>query len=187
MLTATSYEAGQFTTILLMAFALGMDAFSFGIGMGMRRIRILDILKISFIIGLFHILMPLMGVFMGHYVSGFLGYVAVSAGGTLLILLGAHMVYSSFKRESIQPLNYSSFWGIFAFALMVSMDSFSVGVSLGMFATGVMITVLTFGLLGGVMSIFGLLLGRRVAIWIGEYGEAIGGIILLAFGLKFLF
>ncbi|AQR78678.1 manganese efflux pump MntP family protein [Paenibacillus larvae] len=187
MLTATSYEAGQFTTILIMAFVLGMDAFSLGIGMGMRGIRVLDILKISFIIGLFHILMPLTGVFMGHYVSSFLGHVAASAGGALLILLGAHMVYCSFKGESVQTLNYSSIWGIFVFALMVSIDSFSVGVSLGMFATDVMLTVLTFGLLGGAMSIFGLLLGRRVGTWIGEYGEAIGGVILLAFGLKFLF
>ena len=37
------------------------------------------------------------------------------------------------------------------------------------------------------MSVMGLLLGRRVGKWMGEYGEAFGGVILLMFGFKFLF
>jgi putative Mn2+ efflux pump MntP len=66
------------------------------------------------------------------------------------------------------------------------MDSFSVGVSLGMFYTDMLLAVLLFGVFGGAMSILGLLLGRRLSHWTGEYGEAIGGIILLVFGIKFL-
>jgi putative Mn2+ efflux pump MntP len=36
------------------------------------------------------------------------------------------------------------------------------------------------------MSMAGLLLGRNVANWVGEYGEAVGGVILVVFGIKFL-
>jgi putative Mn2+ efflux pump MntP len=36
------------------------------------------------------------------------------------------------------------------------------------------------------MSVLGLLLGRKVSRSFGEYGEAIGGVILFAFGLLFL-
>jgi putative Mn2+ efflux pump MntP len=49
-----------------------------------------------------------------------------------------------------------------------------------------LLAVLLFGVFGGAMSILGLLLGRRLSHWTGEYGEAIGGIILLVFGIKFL-
>lgn len=36
------------------------------------------------------------------------------------------------------------------------------------------------------MSITGLMLGRKAGRWVGEYGEAVGGVILLAFGARFL-
>lgn len=183
---ASSFAVGQLLTILLMAVALGLDAFSLGIGIGMKGIRIIDIFKISLVIGLFHIMMPLMGMFMGQYVSSLLGHVATSAGGLLLILLGSHMVYSSYRGEDAPSFDHRTTWGLFLFSLSVSIDSFSVGVSLGMFATDIILTVLIFGACGGLLSTAGLMLGRRVGNWIGEYGEAFGGIILLAFGIKFL-
>ncbi|MFC5451450.1 manganese efflux pump MntP [Paenibacillus aestuarii] len=183
---STSMELGQLITIIIMAIALGLDAFSLGIGIGMKGIRLLDIAKISFVIGIFHVLMPLMGMFMGHYVSALLGNVATAAGGCLLILLGSHMIYSSVRGEEHVSFDHRTFLGLLIFALSVSIDSFSVGVSLGMFATDIVLTVLIFGMFGGAMSIVGLLVGRRVSGWVGEYGEAFGGLILLAFGIKFL-
>lgn len=177
---------GQLITIVLMALALGMDAFSLGIGMGVRGIRLLNILKIGIITGLFHVIMPLIGLFTGHYIGTLLGSVATYAGGLLLVALGAHMIYSSLKSDSIVVFDHRSFWSLMLFGLMVSIDSFSVGVSLGMFSTDLIVTVLLFGLFGGGMSIAGLLLGRKVSYWVGEYGETLGGLILLIFGIRFL-
>jgi putative Mn2+ efflux pump MntP len=183
---ASSFVWGQFLTVLIMAIALGMDAFSIGIGIGMKGIRLFDILKISIVTGLFHIIMPLMGMFMGHYVGSLLGHIATLVGGILLTLLGAHMIYSSFRGDAVSSIDHRTVWGLFVFSLSVSIDSFSVGVSLGMFATDIILTVLLFGAFGALLSIAGLLLGRHMGSWIGHYGEAFGGIILLAFGLKFL-
>jgi manganese efflux pump family protein len=182
----SSYAMGQLFTILIMAVALGLDAFSLGIGIGLKGIRLFDIFKISIVIGLFHIIMPLMGMFMGQYVSSLLGNVATVIGGILLVLLGIHMIYNSFRGDAAASFDHRTIWGLFLFSLSVSIDSFSVGVSLGLFSTDIMLTVLTFGAFGGVMSIAGLLLGRRIGSWAGEYGEAFGGIILLVFGIKFL-
>ncbi|MDT9726005.1 manganese efflux pump [Xylanibacillus composti] len=173
-------------TILLMAFALGLDAFSLGIGIGLKGIRLLDVLKISVVVGLFHIIMPLMGMFTGHYVGSLLGGVAVAAGGGLLALLGLHMIYSSLRGEGARSFDYGTLWGLLVFSLSVSIDSFSVGISFGLFAADLIVTVMVFGLFGSLMSIAGLLLGRRVSGLFGEYGEALGGVILLAFGLKFI-
>jgi putative Mn2+ efflux pump MntP len=180
---------GQLLTLLIMAIALGMDAFSLGVGIGMKGIQLRRIALLSTIIALFHMLMPLMGMFAGRYVSGLLGDVATHAAGVLLLLLGGHMVYNSFRGggESAQSFNQSSFWGMLLFAFSVSIDSFSVGVSLGMFALDVMLTVLMFGLAGGVMSVLGLMLGRSAGRSLGDYGEACGGVILLTFGLLFVF
>jgi putative Mn2+ efflux pump MntP len=183
---AQSAELGQVLTVLFMALALGMDAFSLGLGIGLKGIRLLDVLKISAVIALFHMLMPLAGMFMGKYMSSLLGGVAAAIGGGLLILLGGHMIYSSLRGEEVKSFDHGSLWGLLLFSLTVSMDAFSVGVSLGMFSSDLLLTVLTFGAFGGLMSIAGLLVGRRFGYWTGEYGEAIGGIILLVFGIKFL-
>ena len=185
-MSAHSVQIGHLFTLLLMAVALGMDAFSLGIGMGMRGIRLLYILKVSLLIALFHFLMPLIGMFMGHYLGTLLGNVASMVGGTLLIILGIHMIYNSFKDNDIKVFDHTRFSGLLIFALSVSIDSMSVGFSLGLFSTDVLLAVLLFGTVGGIMSIMGLLLGRRVGSWIGEYGEALGGVILLAFGVRFL-
>ncbi|SDE33392.1 Putative Mn2+ efflux pump MntP [Paenibacillus sp. UNCCL117] len=177
---------GQIISIGLLAMALGLDALSLGLGIGMRGIRKLDIMKISLTIALFHVLMPLAGIWMGGYLSMLLGKIATVCGGILLLLLGGHMVYNTLRKTESGGYDHRSFWGMLLFAFSVSVDSFSVGVSLGMFAGDIWLTVLMFGVAGGLMSVLGLLLGRHVGNWVGEYGEALGGVILGAFGIHFL-
>ncbi|MGU3471564.1 manganese efflux pump MntP family protein [Paenibacillus sp. D51F] len=187
MLEAGLHE-GQLLTLLIMALALGMDAFSLGVGIGMRGIRIQDILKLSLIIGIFHVVMPLLGLYTGHYMSFLLGHVATAAAGILLILLGGHMLLAAWRGDGESPsfTDHRTAGGMLLFALSVSVDSFSVGISLGMFAADLILTILLFGMAGGLMSVAGLLAGRRIGRSMGSYGEAAGGAILLTFGILFL-
>ncbi|WP_420799856.1 manganese efflux pump MntP family protein [Paenibacillus paridis] len=180
-------QAGQFLTLFIIAVALGLDAFSLGLGIGLKGIRLRDILKLGVVIALFHVLMPLAGIYTGQYVGGLLGDVATTAAGILLVLLGGHMIYSSLRGEAVQSFDHKSLWGLLVLSLSVSIDSFSVGITLGMFSANLWMTILLFGILGGLMSVSGLLLGRKVSGNLGEYGEAIGGGILFVFGILFIF
>ena len=177
--------AGELITLSVMAFALGMDAFSVGLGMGMIPLRLKQIFYIGMTIGIFHIMMPLAGIGVGKFLSSHLGNVATYAGGSLLIILGGQMIFSSFKQEErtiVAPVGY----GLLMFALSVSLDSFSVGLSLGIYGARTLVTILLFGLFSTILTWSGLLLGRKVQKWFGSYGEALGGSILLAFGMKLL-
>ncbi|WP_138495788.1 manganese efflux pump MntP family protein [Paenibacillus pinistramenti] len=180
-------QLGQIVTIIVMAVALGMDAFSLSVGIGMKGVRRLDMARISGLIGVFHIFMPLLGIFTGLYVGHLLGAIAGYVSGGLLALLGGHMVWASFRNDGAKPIDHTKLLRVALFSLSVSVDSFSVGVSLGMFHSNLLFTVLTFGLFGGLMSLIGLWLGSRVGRSLGDYGEALGGAILLAFGLMFIF
>lgn len=180
-------QAGQFLTLFIIAVALGLDAFSLGLGIGLKGIRLRDILKLGVVIALFHVLMPLAGMYTGQYVGGLLGDVATTAAGILLVLLGGHMIYSSLRGEAVQSFDHKSLWGLLVLSLSVSIDSFSVGITLGMFSANLWMTILLFGILGGLLSVSGLLLGRKVSGNLGEYGEAIGGGILFVFGILFIF
>lgn len=180
------YQSGEIVALCFMAVALGMDAFSMSIGLGMRGIRLLHVVKISIMNGLFHIIMPFLGMIVGRFLSSFMGDIAVTIGGVLLIFFGFHMIYSSLFGEDKVSWVSGTPWGLLLFSLGVSMDGFSVGLSLGMFAVNTWLSLLCFGLFGFLLTACGLLLGRRLRGWIGQYGEAFGGMILLAFGIKFL-
>jgi manganese efflux pump family protein len=176
---------GELITLTIMALALGMDAFSVGLGMGLIRLRLRQILYIGVTIGFFHIWMPLLGMMIGKLLSDKLGTIASYAGGVLLMALGLQMVISSFRHEEesfMKPVGF----GLLVFALSVSLDSFSVGLSLGIFGARTAVTIAIFGFVSMVLTWLGLILGRRVQGWLGKYSEALGGSILLAFGIKLL-
>jgi putative Mn2+ efflux pump MntP len=179
-------QLGEFLTLCLMAVALGMDAFSMSLGLGMKGIRYLHMIKVSLFNGLFHILMPFLGIVVGRYLSSFLGDLAIIFGGVLLIFFGINMIYSSLFKEEENSWVSSSGWGLILFSIGVSMDGFSVGLSLGMFSVNLWLAIMLFGLSGCVLTALGLLLGRKISGHVGEYSETIGGMILLAFGIKFL-
>jgi manganese efflux pump family protein len=177
---------GELVTLSMMAFALGMDAFSVALGMGLFRLRLKQIFYIGIMIGLFHIIMPFLGMFLGRFLSYQFGSIASYIGGALLLLLGIQMIVTSFKKESdrfVSPMGI----GLIFFAFSVSLDSFSVGLSLGIYGVRTLLTILLFGFFSTVLTWMGLMLGRHFQQWLGAYSEALGGSILLAFGLKLLF
>ena len=143
--------AGEIITLMIMAFALGMDAFSVGLGMGMFKLRLKQILMIGLTVGFFHIWMPLVGMICGRFLSVQFGTFAAYAGGMLLVLLGVQMFISGIKREEsamLAPVGK----GLFIFALSVSLDSFSVGLSLGIYGARTMVTILCFGMAAMILT-----------------------------------
>ncbi|WP_257348078.1 manganese efflux pump MntP family protein [Pseudalkalibacillus decolorationis] len=176
---------GEFVTLMIMAIALGMDAFSMGLGMGMISLRLRQILKVGILIGLFHMIMPLLGMAIGQQLSIHFGNIATWIGGGLLIVLGIQMIISSF-RSGEEPFITPKGIGVWLFSISVSLDSFSVGLSLGIFGAKVIVTVLLFGVFSAVLTWAGLIIGRKAQNWFGSYSEAFGGCILLSFGLKLL-
>ncbi|WP_428910112.1 manganese efflux pump MntP family protein [Niallia sp. Krafla_26] len=176
---------GELITIIIMAFALGMDAFSISLGMGMYRLQFRQVLNIGFTVGLFHIFMPLLGIIAGRFLSERFDAIAGYIGGGLLLILGLQMIWSSFREDGESVLTPVGF-GLILFALSVSLDSFSVGLSLGIYGAKTWLVLICFGVGAMLLSWLGLFVGRFVQGWIGKYSEILGGAILLFFSLKLL-
>lgn len=177
------FEVGS---IFLLAAALGMDAFSACLGIGLYGLRLRKIVMISILIGFFHALMPFLGIVIGEFINGVAGDIAIISSGIVLIVIGLEMVSWLFfpSEKQIKPPQKLS---LLLFVLSVSLDSFSVGLSLGMIGLKVAFTLIIFAGVATFMSFAGLMLGKRIQRVVGQYGCVIGGVILIVFGLNFLY
>lgn len=175
-------EWGQLITLCMLAIALGMDAFSLGLALGMQGLPWARKVYISTLVGFFHMWMPLLGICIGHYLSYAMRGAAAFIGGGMLLFLGGKMLWHSKDDEH----NHHSFGHVVLLAFSVSIDSLSAGLSLGLFASDQWLSVMAIGLAGTLLTIIGLSLGEWTGSWLGNYGEIIGGIILILLGMKFI-
>ncbi|MBS4206803.1 manganese efflux pump MntP family protein [Bacillus sp. FJAT-50079] len=177
----------EIITLLIMAFAVGMDAFSISLGMGIYQLRLRQIFYIGLIVGFFHVVMPLLGIFAGYLLSGTFGRITDYIGGCLLIIIGVQMIISVFQaKKERASFTVPVGKGLIIFSFIVSLDSFSAGLSLGIFGVRAAAAVICFGLVASILTWGALIIGRRVENLLGAYGELLGGIILFLFGIKLL-
>lgn len=190
----------EILTVLAVAVALGTDAFSMAVGVGMTGIRKKQILSISAVVSLFHIFMPLTGLSLGVLLGRAMGRVAAIIGSLVLVFIGFSMLWESLKPERAwllpasrkRPGNrpetriqvVSGFGGLLVLAGSVSLDALSVGFGLGTFRFNLLLTVLIMGGVAGSMTAAGFILGRRLGGWLGEKAQAAGGLILVFIGVK---
>ncbi len=177
---------GEFTALLFLSLALGLDAFSVSLGLGMQRLRLKRIALIGIVVGQFHVIMPFIGIILGRIISEQIGHLTTLAGGLLLIGIGAQIMFSAFNHQAkkiIQPIG----GGLILLAFGLSIDSFSVGLSLGISGVKTIVALLLFGIISSILCWVGLLLGRKVRGFLGVYSELLGGSILIGFGFQLLF
>lgn len=179
-------DLGEIISLIFVAIALGMDAFSISLGMGMQQLRLKKIMKIGFVFGLFHIILPFIGIIIGKYLSIKIGHIAILASGLILVAIGIQMILTAFNhvlKTNVQPLRV----GLIFLGLSVSLDSFSVGLSIGISGVKTVIAIFLFGIMSTGMTWTGLLLGKKVRGLLGAYSEILGGSILCIFGLLIIF
>jgi manganese efflux pump family protein len=189
--------------VLALSIALGADAFSLALAIGLVGIGKRMTLRLSLVVAIFHVVMPLGGIILGQTMGLVLGQFAKGIGALVLFWLGGRMLFHVWRPETESiPLSKArkAFnrtqlpagvnlrgLGVYALAASVSLDALSVGFSLGTVDSQIGMTVLIMGMVAGIMMGSGLLLGRIIGSWIGERAEAMGGFVLVIIGIRMLF
>lgn len=175
-------------TLLLMAAALGTDAMSLAVGIGLQGTRRREGLKIVAVVGLFHIAMPLIGALGGQYFSRLVGGIARVASVALVAIIGLRMIWCCLKAPQGPNREKWEFSGLslMLLALCTSVDAFSAGLGLGALGYNAYSASLVFGLFGAAMTAAGLYLGYKMCTPAGKYGELAGGTVLVLLSIKIL-
>ena len=183
----------EIITILVIAFVLGIDAFSLSIGIGLCGIRRTQIYLVSATVAIFHVIMPLTGLYLGQALGTFIGPIASRVGAVVLIIIGINYLWESFKEKDphcdtrFDGSIISRPIGLILMAGSVSLDALAVGFGLGAVGVDLIATVLIMGIVAGLMTLAGLVLGKRVNTSAGEKAELLGGVMLVLIGAYMFF
>jgi len=179
----------EFTVLLLIAIGLSFDTFaaSICIGITVQQIRFPQALKIAVILSAFQALMPAIGWLLGSQVKDMISHVDHWIAFGLLSLIGIKMIWESLKKEEeckvIDPFKPAVLFGI---AVATSIDALVTGVSFAFLDVNIILSVVTIGIITCMSAMLGMLFGKKAEKHFGKRMEIVGGIILIAIGIKIL-
>ena len=177
------------TELLIIAIGLSMDAFAVAIckGLSVKQVKVKHALIVGLYFGGFQGLMPLAGYFLGVSFADFVGTVDHWIAFILLGIIGGNMIKeSSHKDEDLAVAPDFSIRTMFAMAVATSIDALAVGVSFAFLEMSIWIPIIIIGITTMMFSIAGVLLGKKVGERFRSKAELVGGLVLIAIGIKIL-
>jgi len=174
--------------ILLVAFALALDSFSVSItnGLANKTFKAGNAFKIGIFFGLFQTIMPLIGWLAGIHVldliSGFDHWIAFG----LLTFIGCRMMYESVRMESKRLIDSPSIGLLLTLSVATSIDALAVGLSFSFLRISIIVPAIVIGVVAFSLSFLGVYLGGKLGRFLGNRVELLGGLILIAIGIRIL-
>jgi len=172
----------------LLAIALGADAFSVGLGLGVCGATFRQTFRLALHFGIFQFFMPILGGLMAREFLGTIASFSKLLAFLLLIIIGTRMIYAAFKGEASLPINgdRTKGWSLVFLSLATSIDALGAGVGMGLLISNLLTACLVIGITASLMTTIGIRLGCRLGQGLGSRAEAVGGGILVALAFKFL-
>ena len=174
----------SFILIIIIGISLSMDAFSLALVYGTYGISNRDKILLSFIVGIYHFIMPIIGNYLGNYIMKYFIFRINLFVGIVFFIIGLDMIVSSIKESNDKIL--FSVWGYLLFGLSVSIDSFTTGIGVSAISDNYIMVSSIFMICSGFLTYMGLILGNRLNLKYGKYSTIIGGIILLFLSIYYI-
>jgi len=177
-------------TVVLIAIGLSMDAFAVAIAtsVALGKVTGRQLFRLSFHFGLFQAGMPVIGWLAGttivHWVEGWDHWVAFG----LLAFVGTKAILGAFRTEEEEHAGADATRGVMLIVLSVatSIDALAVGLSFAMLKVSIWLPCVSIGIITGMITLFGMLMGGRLGQRFGRRVEVLGGLVLIGIGLKIL-
>jgi putative Mn2+ efflux pump MntP len=166
-----------------------MDAFAVSVAYGItakrEKSKMIYLAPLTF--GLFQGAMVTIGFFIASFftdfVSGFANLIAL----VLLCILGGKMIVDAVrgKEEREEEKFRGARFGVLMIqGLATSIDALAIGVSMSLLAVNIVKFALIHCIITLVICVLGVTLGKRAGKLLGNKAEIIGGLILIAIGIK---
>jgi manganese efflux pump family protein len=176
-------------TIVLIAVGLAMDAFAVSIANGMTIIsnRRRSAFLTAVFFGGFQILMPAIGWAAGLTLQDVIASIDHWVAFGLLTFIGAKMIYDSTKKDKPESTATTlKLHALLVLAIATSIDALMVGFSFAFLQISILEPLIVIGAVTFGLSFIGFYFGCGLGKRFGHRIEIVGGIVLIAIGLRIL-
>jgi putative Mn2+ efflux pump MntP len=185
-------EGVGFGEILLLAVGLAMDATAVAAarGLAVPVVRPRHMVLVALFFGGAQALMPLLGWLVGARVGPLVQAWDHWIVFVLLSALGGKMVYEALAGgdddEEGAEADPFALRVMLVLAVATSIDALAVGFTLPMMDAPLLLSLVTIGVTTALLSVVGLLVGRRFGALLGPRLDLAGGLVLILLGAKVL-
>lgn len=178
-----------------LSLALGADLFSVAVPLGMARPLRRQMLCLSAVFALFHMVMLALGAVGGAYLARTIDRIgavsdiewlitenwAVIFGGAVLVIFGLSMIRVGRNERGCDAIPQGI--ALVCLAISVSCDALAVGVGMGMVTSSWTELTMILGIVIFAVSTAGLIVGRQLGRMLARCAQPIGGAVLALWGL----
>ena len=179
-------------SIIAVSVALAMDAFSVCIscGIAIPKPGFGHYFRLSFHFGLFQFMMPVIGYLGGMHLERYIRAYDHWLSFGLLMFIGLKMLHEAFTKKiddrCVPARDPTRGVNLVVLSVATSIDALAVGISIGVMNQRILLPSVVIGVVCALFSLLGVAIGNRVGPLFGRRSEAIGGIALVAIGIKIL-
>ena len=177
----------DYFTIIAIALGLSFDTFAVSLSYGVVRNGVLfrQATVVAIVLALFQGGLTVAGYFLGSFISEFLKATDHWIALALLGFLGVKMIIEGLKKhkdEEARDLNKTLV--LITIALGTSIDAFAVGISFALLSVAIWQAGFIIGTVTFFASMTAIRIGKSAGERLGNKVEIIGGLILIAIGIK---
>ena len=178
-------------SLLLIALGLSADCFAVALGASgsARKPTWLQMLRMPLVFGISQAVMPVLGWLAGRTLVDLISEYDHWVAFGLLAAVGGRMLWGSLrstKDGEARDRDYSKGLTLAVLAVATSIDALAVGLSFAFLTANIAIAALIIGAVAFMVTLAGFLVGRKAGQVLGERAEAVGGLVLIAIGLRVL-
>ena len=165
-----------------------MDAFAVSVGKGMtlKRVQPRHALSAGAWFGGFQGLMPLIGYYVGRSFAEYVVSVDHWIAFSLLVLIGLNMIRETIWGDDEQQNSDFGVRTMLIMAIATSIDALAVGVSMAFLDVNIWFSAAVICIVTLIISAAGVYLGTMFGARLGSKAGIVGGLILIAIGVKIL-
>ena len=174
--------------MLLIAASLSMDAFAVAIckGLSVQQVKLRHSLITGLFFGGFQAFMPMAGYLLASQFSVYVTAISHWIAFILLSAIGVNMIRESRNCCCENVGNAFSLKSMVVLSIATSIDALAVGVTFAFMQVEIIPAVLIIGTTTFIFSAVGVRIGKLLGAMFKSRAEFIGGLILIAIGIKIL-
>ncbi|MBN1643347.1 MAG: manganese efflux pump [Dehalococcoidales bacterium] len=182
-------ESLDLISVFIIALGLSADCFAVAFSgcIAMKSVSRKQIIVASLSFGIFQALMPVLGWLAGQTLVGLIADYDHWLAFALLAFIGGKMVWESFRKENDEcKTDITKPGTLLTLSIATSVDALAVGLTFAFLEVNIALASGVIGITAFLVSVLGFVLGKKAGTALGKRAELMGGLILIAIGLRIL-